>query len=437
MVIPYTSLRRLLTVEYLSPKDGGLLFQRDGAKKILISPRRLRSELILISLFLALSIMIVLFCTYASASPVPMVRVLVEREKQILRIDGFDLLVTEAETNRKLAHENRRASLQMKCSLGGKMEVNTGHLKFRASGPLHVTSLGGFVRVGQSQFRDDLYVYSFNGDCIVVNHVDLEKYVAGLLNSEMSAHWNMAALMAQAVAARTYAIHQMKDASGAKYRGLRAPFDLDSSVKDQVYEGAHMERFSTMQAVQATRGLVLTYQGKPIKSFYHSTCGGRTETPDRVWGLKLPYMKSVQCPYCSKSPRFNWIYSINAQELGDKIRKLGALRGALVSLRVATRNSLGRAAQVEVVGTGGAKIVAASRIRDILGTLNLRSTDFSVVRNPAGRAPASNNFVFMGHGSGHGVGMCQYGAKAMGDKGRTYAEILAHYYPAAQITKLY
>ncbi|MBI3556943.1 MAG: SpoIID/LytB domain-containing protein [Deltaproteobacteria bacterium] len=391
----------------------------------------------LAAVFIAVTLGLALFCTLAAASPVPIVRIMVDREKQSMRVDGFDLLVHESVTNRKLAHESKRAWLQIQCSLGGRMEVRTSAGdRMRAAGPLHVTSLGGFIRVGSSQYRDDLYIYSFNGDCIAVNHVDLEKYIAGLLNSEMSAKWSMQALMAQAIAARTYAIYQMKESSTAHYRGLKPPFDLDSSVKDQVYEGANMERYKAIQAVQQTHGQVLTFDGKPIKAFYHSTCGGHTETPDRVWGMRLPYLRSVQCDFCQKSPRYNWAYSIHEGDIERKLRAEGLLRGRLLGMRVVDRNNLGRANRVEIHGSEATIVVAATRVRDIMGTVNVRSTDFSIARNPEGGANGGN-FVFVGHGSGHGVGMCQWGAKTMGERGRRYTDILSYYYPAAQITKLY
>lgn len=409
-------------MEYLSPRDGGLLKT---------SPRRVRSEWVLVALFLVVTLALIYFCSKrAYASPIPIVRVMVEREKSAVRINGFDLVAKAADTDARLGSTSGRGSITVRCSLGGKLAVDIGHKKMRLSGPLNVSSMGGFIRVGGSQYRDDLYVYSFNGDCIVVNHVDIEKYVAGLLNSEMSARWNVQALMAQAVAARTYAIHQMKEASTTKFRGLKPPFDVEGTVRDQVYEGAHQERYSAIKAVQATRGQVLSYKGEPIKAFYHSTCGGRTESPEKVWGSRLPYMKPVECGNCNKSPRFNWVYDIRTADIEKKLRDQRLLKGSLVAMRVIDRNRLGRANRIEVEGTLGKTTVGATRIRDLMGTLNIRSTDFSVVNN-------GSKYVFVGHGSGHGVGMCQWGAKGMADRGRDYRAILKHYYPIAELTRLY
>ena len=396
-------------MEYLSPKDGGLL--RFKAKP-------------------AFSLVLLLCSISSQAAPVPVVRVMVEREKSTITLNGFDLVIREAETERRVGMAGGRTQVGVKCSLGGRVSVELERQKLPVSGPLHITSLGGFIRVGESQYRDDLYIYSFNGDCIVINHVDLEKYVAGLLNSEMSASWSLPTLMAQAVAARTYAIHQMKESSTTRFQGLKPPFDVEGTVRDQVYEGAHKERYRPLRAVQATRGQVLTYKGIPIKAFYHSTCGGRTETPERVWGSRLPYMKAVNCGNCGKSPRFNWVYSVGLSELEQKLQAQRLLKGKLISVRVVDRNSMGRANRIEVHGSLGMTMVAAPRIRDMFGTVKLKSTDFNVAKD-------GEKFVFVGHGSGHGVGMCQWGAKGMGDHSYTYAQILKHYYPMADLTRLY
>jgi stage II sporulation protein D len=236
--------------------------------------------------------------------------------------------------------------------------------------------------------------------------------------------------MAQAVAARTYAIYQMREASSLRFQRGLPPFDLNSTVKDQVYEGAHQERYRTMQAVIQTRGQILTYNGRAIKAFYHSTCGGRTESPEKVWGLKLPYLKSVTCGFCNRSPRFSWLYRISREQIEAKLRKENLLLGELSSMRVLSRNSIGRAEWVEIRGTLGSQRVSAIQVRNLLGTLNLRSTDFQL--NDHGPM-----IEFLGRGSGHAVGMCQWGAKTMGDQGSRYKDILTHYYPAATLTKLY
>jgi stage II sporulation protein D len=411
--------------------DGGLPFSRRSVSQT--SPARLPSELVLVAIFLSVLLALLLLCTRALAAATPIVRVMVDREPRgVLRIRGFDLTVSELPSGRAVLHESRQAIVDVTCSLGGQLKVEGR----RVGGPVRIASQGGFLRVGSSQYRDDLYVYSFNGSCVVINHVDLEQYIAGVLDSEMSPKWNLQALMAQAIAARTYAIYQMREAGTPRFHGLEPPFDLASSVKDQVYEGAHRETYKSERAIQLTRGQVLTYDGRPIKAFYHSTCGGHTETPERVWGLRLPYFRSVGCDYCRASPRFNWLYSISAAELERKLKSQGLLRGRLLGLKILERNKLGRVTRVQIRGAEATIELAATRLRELVGGLNLRSTDFNIAHNPDGGAHGGD-FVFLGHGSGHGVGMCQWGAKTMGDLGYDAREILTHYYPSAQITKMY
>ncbi len=354
-----------------------------------------------------------------------MVRILIEREKG-LKIEGFDLVLSKVNSSEKPIHVDKKSFLRLNCSIGTKIQLEiNGKKTLNTQGPLRIESLGGFIRVSERQYRDELYVYSSNKDCIVVNRVDLEKYIAGLLNSEMSAHWDSQALMAQAITARTYALYQMQGSPQ-----VNPAFDLDSSVKDQVYEGAHKERYKALSAVQKTRGMILAFQGKPIKAFYHSTCGGNTEKPERVWGGKFPYLTSVRCPYCYNSPRFNWIYELSFSELEKLLRKATLIKKDFLSLKILKRNGLNRAEIIEISTRGEILRIPATKLRSLLGTSNIMSTNFYLSQN-------KNQITFIGHGSGHGVGMCQWGAKTMSEKGYTYTQILKHYYPQASVTKLY
>lgn len=384
--------------------------------------------------FLVLFILIVQNAI-ASIPSVPTVRVMVEREKGI-RVEGFDVVISDATADRTILRNSSKAALPMKCSLGSGIQIyskaNHGNKPevLKVKGPIKVESLGGFLRIDGKQFRDALYVYSFNGDCIVVNHLDIEKYVAGLLHSEMNANWNIETLKAQAVAARTYAIFQMREASTAKFKSSKPPFDLDSSVKDQVYEGANQERYKAISAVNETKGMILTYENEPIKAFYHSTCGGRTEKAEKVWGKKIPYISSVTCGFCNSSPRYKWSYEISTAQLSEKLRKLKLIQGEIKSFGELKKNSLGRIDQVTVFTDSGEYKISGVKLRDTMGSTNIMSTDFKI-------ASSSGVVVFAGNGSGHGVGMCQWGAKSMGEKGKSYSEILSHYYPKAKLTKLF
>lgn len=373
---------------------------------------------------------------------VPTVRILVDRSKSV-HIEGFDLVFSNVDSNDSILREDKRTFVDLKCSYGAaELKTRAGKkLKIPANG-MRIESLGGFLRVNDKQYREALYVHPFNGDCLVVNHLDIEKYIAGLLDSEMNANWNLDALKTQAIAARTYALYQMKENNFTKMKrvlastvsgiskNFRPPFDLDSSVKDQVYEGAQKEKFKAIKAVEETRGLVLTYENEPIKAFYHSTCGGYTEAPEKVWGSKFKYLQPVRCGYCESSPRFNWSYQANMSELTSKLKKEKLLKGELALIQVHSRYGLGRVNEVDIVGTEGRTTISATKLRLLVGASSMLSTDFNVVKTGDG-------FSFTGHGSGHGVGMCQWGAKAMADRGIPYLEILKRYYPQASLTRYF
>jgi stage II sporulation protein D len=275
----------------------------------------------------------------ASVPPIsqvpPTVRVLVERSSTSLQVDGYDVILSPVQAGARQSYRYpRRAALSFQCGVGANVKVYDGAGNQRVlTAPLRLVSPGGFLRANGKQFRQELHIYSDSGACLVVNHVDIEKYVAGLLNSEMSAAWSLEALKAQAVAARTYAIHRMRELSGLRARADAAPFDLDSSERDQVYEGAHKERLRAIEAVNQTKGMVLMFNGAPVKAFYHSTCGGQTISAKKVWGKEAEYITPVRCGYCQSSPRYKWTYQVSRRALEGILGAAGYVRGRLDFLR--------------------------------------------------------------------------------------------------------
>jgi stage II sporulation protein D len=134
---------------------------------------------------------------------------------------------------------------------------------------------------------------------LVVNQLQLEEYLVGLINCEISSAWPIEAVKAQAVIARTYALNR-------KEARKKAFYHLESSVIDQVYDGCLIEDSRAMRAVSETAGEVLTYKGSIIQAFYHSNCGGKTEASENVWGASLPYLMGVECVYCLTSTNGIW-----------------------------------------------------------------------------------------------------------------------------------
>lgn len=265
----------------------------------------------------------------------------------------------------------------------------------------------------------------------VIAILALESYLVGVLSSEMPLSWPVETLKAQAIAARSYAMATIQERS-------QRTFHLESSVLDQVFNHVHLQdRQSPLmakarEAVDQTQGLILVNaQNKVLKAFYHSDCGGKTASPRNVWGQGTD-SGVVTDDYCLNNPKAShtsWSLQINETELSRKIKKfLKRPELSLVKMISLIRPSSNeRVSQIEILFRGGEKIsMLADQLRRALGYDQLKSTLFSISRR-------HDQFQMVGQGFGHGVGLCQWGSRIMGMQGRTFAEILEHYYPRAQI----
>jgi stage II sporulation protein D len=303
-----------------------------------------------------------------------------------------------------------------------------------------------------------------------VNYIGLENYLPSVVGSEMPAKWPLAALKAQAIAARTYAMAQRRPGQ---------LFDLQATVASQVYKGVGAETTSTRQAVAQTNGQVLLYRGRLIDAVFHSCSGGSTENSGEIWNRQLPYLTSVP-DFDQVSPVRNWSKSFEPQEL----RRAFVEIDGVTAIEPLVTSTSGRIRQARVTGPGGHLVLSGAELRRRLG---LRSTlvrfqllapaqpqamalavapvGYAVEPATAEPAPAprpSPGFRFrlpapppplppvaglsgsvrpaaaptlmaIGHGFGHGVGMSQWGAYGMALRGKSHAEILRHYYQGAEL----
>lgn len=256
---------------------------------------------------------------------------------------------------------------------------------------------------------------------LVVNELPLEEYLVGLINCEISSAWPIEAVKAQAVIARTYALHRKQARSTSFYH-------LESTVIDQVYDGCEIEDSRARRGVTDTAGEVLAYQGEVIQAFYHSNCGGRTEASEHVWGRRLPYLGGVECSYCLTSPSSAWDLKVALPELEERLKAAGHKVSGVTDIRPGNRNNRGRLNHVVVVSSRGNLALTGDQFRKAVGYGVIKSTNFTVkVEN--GEAG------FSGLGNGHGVGLCQWGAKQRALDGFGYAEILSYYYPGTGLAR--
>lgn len=268
-------------------------------------------------------------------------------------------------------------------------------------------------------FRGRLDVQVVNGGLAAVNVVDLEDYLQGVLKDEIPAGWPAEATKAMAIAARTYAVYQ-------RFQNPTGLFHLRATTASQVYGGVRGEDARTTWAVQATRGQVLTFGGQPFPAFYHSCSGGATEDGSAVFGLEYDIVPGVKDDFSLGCPYALWIERLTPQQIEGGLARAGYQLGRVLGIRDVTRSHTGRILWIEVRHTRGALVLEGRRFRDAVGNEVIRSTDFQVRTD-------GSTFTFVGRGSGHGVGMSQWGAKEMADLAYQHHEILKFYYPLATI----
>lgn len=254
---------------------------------------------------------------------------------------------------------------------------------------------------------------------LVVNYVDLEEYVKGVVPAEVNATWHLEMLKVQAVAARTYALYQQMLSPTRSY-------DVVAGIQDQVYRGRQGIDARVALAVESTRGLVVTYQGAPIYAAFSSTAAGLTEDAMNVWSKDLPYLKGVECPFDVESPFYQWKVSVQLDALEKKLRKQGFSLGTIREISPLTHSRAGRVATLRILHSDGELIIRGEDLRKVVGYTVVPSTQFTV-------ESIGDDLVLAGYGAGHAVGLCQWGAKELAELGYSFASILNYYYPGTEL----
>lgn len=286
-----------------------------------------------------------------------------------------------------------------------------------------VFSATSAVYINNKPYRGLAELSRADNGILVVNQLALEDYLVGLINCEISSAWPIEAVKAQAVIARTYALNRKMARSNAVYH-------LESSVIDQVYDGCLIEDSRAHRAVSETEREVLTSGGSVIQAFYHSSCGGKTEASENVWGTALPYLKGVDCQYCQTSQSSPaWDIKLSLSEIEERLKAAGYKISGLSGIKAGPLNSRGRLKHVVLVAAKGGFSLTGDQFRKAVGYSVIKSTRFAV-------KIAYGEASFSGSGNGHGVGLCQWGAKQRSLDGFNYIEILSYYYPGTELKKL-
>ncbi len=290
--------------------------------------------------------------------------------------------------------------------------------------PVRLMSAGKVIQVNGKGYRGLVEIRKKkNGLLLVINELDIEEYLKGVVAAEVPPDWEFEALKAQAVASRTYAIYQ-KQLAGNR------PYHILATVDSQVYAGNRGEHPQTVRAVKETKGTVITYQGGIIPAFYHSSCGGHTENAAELWGIDEPYLRGVDCE-CQEISKYGlWEKRVPLSRVVSALGKQGYRLHDILDMSIGDITPAGRVKEVTVWDAGGKISVPAEDLRAALGNTQIPSVFFELELSADGEA------VFSGRGKGHGVGLCQWGAEEMALRGYDYQAILNHYYPGTKLTKI-
>lgn len=270
-------------------------------------------------------------------------------------------------------------------------------------------------RVDGKPYRGNATVIAHDASVNVINALGVEDYVRGVLPAEMPSSWPMEALKAQAVIARTYAISRLTQSG---------EYDVCATTACQVYGGMNSEAERGDKAAEATRGLIVAYDGKPARTFFHSDSGGQTASSREVWGEAIAYLTAQPDPD-SKAARAGWTASPAPGTISSVMASCAPSAGSFRSVRVSARTESGRVSSLEFSGTRGTTRLEGARAQDCFRSLGARSTLGDVTSN----AP----LTLQGSGWGHGVGLSQYGAKNMAARGWSFDQILGYYYPGVSL----
>ncbi len=322
----------------------------------------------------------------------------------------------------------------------GNVVVGTGELQIQPAAE-------GSVRVDGQPYRGRYRLVPTGPDKFdVVNDVDVDGYLKGVVPRELKRLWSEETYKAQAVVARTYAMYELKAASASSH------YDLFNDQRSQVYGGIAAETAVARQAVDATSGVVVT-SGPPgheriFKAYFSSCCGGIGQNAADAFGdpPSAPLMEQAVGNLCSQSPHFNWgPVVVSKVELTRRFRRFGQLRNRaekdmapLSRIEVAMKNSLGRPVRFTAIDTRGAKYFwTGEEMRwavdtDAGDSTKLISSFFEIDNSQPGVIR-----FFNGHGFGHGVGMCQWCAERRAELGMRYDAIVLAAYPNSKLLKAY
>jgi len=330
---------------------------------------------------------------------------------------GFNICFGE---DRNYKYHYSKLEEKMTVKRAGETDFYLGSSYLMSTGQIAIRPAKGIIKINGKPYRGFVSLkICDNNKFTLINVVDVESYLYSVVGKEMSPSWNIEALKAQAVCARTYTFKNLNNYS-------RYGFDLCATQSSQVYGGVNAEYDSTRRAVNETVYQTVRYNGKPCEVFYFASDGGITENVEHVWGSFYPHLRSVLDIYenPAEATKARWSETFTKDEIKRKLSSRGVNIGDIKDVKITRSVMSGRATEITFYGTQGEYSAKRESARTVL---SLASQLYTIT-------PLENgSYRFDGKGWGHGIGMSQWGAKAMADKGFNYKEILKFYFTGVEI----
>ena len=332
----------------------------------------------------------------------------------------------------ELSYSSNKKTIKSGFSL--KAKNSTVYMSDTALGSavyIHRTSDNNNATINGKYFAGDIKIIASGSKLTAIETLPMEDYLLGVVGEEMFKSWHIEALKAQAVIARSFAYSKIS---------TKKDYDLTATTADQVYKCPGIPNENVKKAVQQTKRTVLTFNNKILMAYFHSYCGGATETPANVWeGFKngkievpAPYKKLKKDPFCKKTAPDslkNWSFDISRDTALSLANKSNPYAEKVKKIKIGKKSKNGRPLYLTAYTDEGQAEIDLAALRNKIGATKMKSTFITSIQK------TDDGWTISGKGYGHGIGLCQYGAKGMADSGKTYKQILKYYYPGAKIEK--
>jgi stage II sporulation protein D len=350
----------------------------------------------------------------------PVVRVMLAKKAKTLIVTGKNLSAAE---QGKFFWTGKRIELYAE---GGKILVKHGDktswpskVQFTDINPISIKH----SNKPSKKIRGEILVQAKNNRLQIINRLDIEAYLKSVVPSESYATWPIEALKSQAVAARTYALYQIR-------HRIKQPYDVLDDERSQAYGGVNREHSKTTSAVIATEGMLLTWKTKkgprPILAMFSANSGGYTADVKSVFNQSLPYLNAKPDPVSLKGKMSNWERRFSVNDIEKSLAKVGVKVKNIKKFEPVRKGPSGRLIRVRIIHDGRPVVI---RTRPVL-TRSLKLPEILV-----NISKDKEYFIFKGNGWGHGVGYSQWGGAGMAKEGKRFQEILSFYYPGAELAK--